>query len=78
MTKMPVVIPAAPQKLQPDWKAHAAQPNDSEVSNVTKMRWKAFNDIIQWLAVPGGKLFVAQTVSPNNPMAKNTVKASTV
>ena len=79
MMRMPVAIPATPQ---PGWlllNAHAAQPNDSEVSSVTKIRWKAFSDIsIQCIAVPTGKSLIAHNVKPARPMTKNTVKASTV
>src|ERR1035437_3029107 len=46
ITKIPATIPDAPQKLLPVEKAHAAQPNDSAVSSVTKIRWKAFSDIL--------------------------------
>ena len=78
MTKTPVITPATPQNVLPDWNAHAAQPNDSEVRSVTKMRWKAYRDMFQWVAVPGGKSAVAPIVSTNKPMAKKTVNASTV
>src|SRR5580700_6602788 len=45
ITKTPATIPVTPQKALPSENAHAAQPNDSEVSSVTKIRWKAFSDI---------------------------------
>ena len=79
MTKIPATIPTAPQPERPLLNAHAAQPNDSEVSSVTKIRWKAFRDIsLQWTAVPIGKSVIAHSVKPARPMTKNTVIASTV
>src|ERR1035438_7027765 len=45
MTRMPVATPAAPNAGRPELNAHAAKPNDSAVSSVTKMRWNAFSDI---------------------------------
>src|ERR1017187_4862269 len=45
MTRMPVATPAAPNAGRPELNAHAAKPNDSAVSSVTKMRWKTFSDI---------------------------------
>src|SRR5271169_4440587 len=46
MTRIPVPTPAAPKTGSPALNAHAAKPNDSEVSSVTKIKWKAFNDIL--------------------------------
>ena len=45
MTKMPVAMASAPKSGLSAANAHAAQPNDSPVSSVTKMRWKALSDI---------------------------------
>jgi len=45
MTKIPATIPSAPKIIFPEKKAHVLKPNDSVVSNVTKIRWKAFSDI---------------------------------
>ena len=79
ITRMPVAIAATPQPGRPLLNAHAAQPKDSEVSSVTKIRWKAFSDIsVQWVAVPTGKSVIAHSVSPNRPMTKITVNIKTV
>jgi hypothetical protein len=43
---MPATIPVTPQNVLPAENAHAAQPKDSDVNNVTKIKWKAFNDIL--------------------------------
>src|SRR5476649_493524 len=45
MTRIPAAIPIPPRTELPSANAHAAQPNDSVVSSVTKIRWKAFSDI---------------------------------
>jgi hypothetical protein len=45
MTKIPATIEIPPKSGQPFVNAQAAQPNDSVVSSVTKIRWKAFSDI---------------------------------
>src|ERR1700719_3968420 len=45
MTRIPATIPIAPKTGLPAVNAHAAQPNDSVVSSVTKIRWNAFSDI---------------------------------
>ena len=45
ITKMPAAIPVTPQNALPAANAQAAQPNDSEVSSVTKIKWKALSDI---------------------------------
>jgi len=79
MTRMPVAMAVTPQPGLPLLNAHAAQPKDSEVSSVTKIRWKAFSDIsIQWVAVPTGKSVIAHSVNPNRPMTKITVNIKTV
>src|SRR5271154_1140966 len=46
MTRIPVTIPSAPKRIFPEKKAHALKPNDSVVSNVTKIRWNALSDIL--------------------------------
>jgi len=79
MTRMPVAMAATPQPDRPLLNAHAAQPKQSEVSSVTKIRWKAFKDMsIQWVAVPIGKSDIAHNVNPNRPITKITVKIRTV
>ena len=49
MTRIPAATAMPPKVGLPSANAHAAQPNDSEVSSVTKIRWKAFNDILMRL-----------------------------
>src|SRR5271163_343810 len=44
-TKIPAAIPTKPKIGLPAMNANAAQPNDSVVRTLTKMRWKAFSDI---------------------------------
>src|SRR5580692_3487234 len=44
-TKIPAAIAAKPKNGRPAMNAHAAQPNDSVVSSVTKIRWKALSDM---------------------------------
>src|SRR5271154_6573972 len=46
MTKIPAATAIPPKTGLLSANAHAAQPNDSEVSSVTKIRWKAFSDIL--------------------------------
>src|SRR5271167_4545116 len=46
MTRIPAVTAIPPKTGLPSANAHAAQPNDSAVSSVTKIRWKAFSDIL--------------------------------
>ena len=43
---MAATIPNAPIIGWPFVNAHAVKPNDSAVSSVTKIKWKAFNDIL--------------------------------
>src|SRR5437762_2866338 len=45
MTKIPAATAIPPNVALPSANAHAAQPNASVVSSVTKIRWKAFSDI---------------------------------
>src|SRR5580700_8562179 len=54
MTRIPATIPSAPKTFFPAKKAHALKPNDSVVSSVTKIRWKALSDISVRRA--GGKI----------------------
>src|SRR5208282_6696180 len=46
MTRIPAAMPSAPKSGRPAANPHAAQPNDSVVSSVTKMRWKALSDML--------------------------------
>src|SRR5277367_1716868 len=46
MTRIPAMIPSAPKTFFPEKKAQALKPNDSVVSNVTKIRWNALSDIL--------------------------------
>lgn len=73
-TSTAVIMPSSPNTILPDANAHPVKPSDNVVSIVTKIRWKAFSDMAQWVMVFFGKSFIAQIVSPNNPMTKETVK----
>ena len=46
MTRPHATRPSKPKMTLSEQKAQAAKPNDNIVSVVTKMRWKAFNDIV--------------------------------
>ena len=79
ITTIPATTPAPPQKGRPAMKAHAAQPNDNDVSSVTKIRWKAFSDtLFQWIAVPVGKSLIAHRVKPIRPTKNPAVQVNTV
>src|SRR5580692_9086148 len=45
MTRIPATIPTAPKTGLSAANAHTAHPNDSEVNNVTKIRWNALSDM---------------------------------
>ena len=47
---MPAAMLAQPKIALPAANAPAAQPNDNAVSRVTKIRWKAFSDILVGLS----------------------------